>query len=409
VNPARFTREIGHILSSSRASTLVVADEFRDLCESVRPEKLGGVVSVQDIVESSGELSLLDVSDNDPVAIVYTSGTTGLPKGATYAGRQLEAIRRAEVEVHPELHPRVMAAIPMPHMGFMARIAATIDRATTTVLIDQWTARGALELIERERLTRVGGIPTQLALMLMDPEFERFDLSSVRECALGGAPASPELVRRIREAFGVPVTVRYSCTELGVTTATGPGDSDEVVAETVGRPLPGVDVRILEPRGDGIGEVAVRSTAMMSGYWGDPEGTAAAIDPGGFFHTGDLGWVDADGNLRLAGRTREMYIRGGYNVYPVEVEAVLQEHPKVALAAVIGVPDEVLGERGKAFVIPRDRRAPPTAEELKVFIAEHIADYKVPDVFEFRDELPMTAMHKVDKRALSWPGESAAV
>jgi acyl-CoA synthetase (AMP-forming)/AMP-acid ligase II len=266
--------------------------------------------------------------------------------------------------------------------------------------MERWTARSALELISSERITHVGGVPTQLALMMMDPLFGDFDLSCVRSILIGGAPASPDLIRQIRETFGVPVQVRYSSTELALCTATRAGDSDETVAETVGRPLPEVDLRVVHPNADGIGEVVARSPAMMSGYWNDDAATREAIDGDGFFHPADLGFVGTDGNLRLAGRTKEMYIRGGYNVYPVEVENILREHPKVALVGVIGIPDQVLGERGKAFIVASDTNDPPDVEELKRFVAERIADYKTPDVIEFRTELPLTSMFKVDKRAL---------
>ena len=161
-----------------------------------------------------------------------------------------------------------------------------------------------------------------------------------------------------------------------------------------------MDLQVLEANSDGVGEIAIRSPATMAGYWREPEMTRAAVDEGGFFHTGDLGRLDPEGNLRLSGRTKEMYIRGGYNVYPVEVENVLAEHPKVALAAVIGVPDEVFGERGTAFVVPANAADLPTQEELRTFVAERIADYKAPDNVVLRGELPMTSMFKVDKRAL---------
>ena len=143
----------------------------------------------------------------------------------------------------------------------------------------------------------------------------------------------------------------------------------------------------------------MRSPTMMRGYWHNDAATKAAIDAHGFFHTGDLGRIDGTGNLHLAGRTKEMYIRGGYNVYPVEVEDVLREHPKVALVAVIGVPDDVLGERGRAVIVPNGE--PPTLDELRDWVSARIADYKAPDELEVRTELPMTAMFKVDKRALA--------
>jgi acyl-CoA synthetase (AMP-forming)/AMP-acid ligase II len=393
-------REVGHILDNSGASALVTIDEFLPIVESVRPETLQHVVSPEDVQNAEDDPPTVHEDEDRAVAIVYTSGTTGVPKGATYCGRNIEAIRRIDATFDRDHSPSQVAAIPLAHMGFMSRIGANIHKRARTVLTQRWTARSTLEAIERERLTVLGGIPTQLALMLLDPDFGKFDLSSLRACAMGGGPASPELVRKIRETFGVPVIVRYSCTELGLGTATRPGDPDEIVAETVGRALPEVELEILQPNAEGVGEIAVRSPAMMTGYWRDPELTRAAIDAEGFFHTGDLGRLDADGNLHLAGRTKEMYIRGGYNVYPVEVEAVLHEHPKVDLVAVIGVPDDVFGERGTAFVVPADPADPPSADELRAFVASRVADYKAPDEVRIRAELPLTSMYKVDKHAL---------
>jgi len=393
-------REVGHILDNSGASAVVTTDEFLPMVEAVRPETLRHVVSPEEVLSGSGDPPAVHDDEDRAVAIVYTSGTTGRPKGATYCGRNIEAIRRIDAASSSGHSPSQVAAIPLAHMGFMSRIGANIRRRARTVLTRRWTARATLEAIEREKLTVLGGIPTQLALMMLDPELDRFDLSSLRACAMGGGPSTPELVRRIRETFGVPVIVRYSCTELGLGTATKAGDPDDVVANTVGRALPEVDLQVLEANSDGVGEIAIRSPAMMAGYWREPEMTRAAVDEGGFFHTGDLGRLDPEGNLRLSGRTKEMYIRGGYNVYPVEVENVLAEHPKVALAAVIGVPDEVFGERGTAFVVPANAADLPTQEELRTFVAERIADYKAPDNVVLRGELPMTSMFKVDKRAL---------
>jgi acyl-CoA synthetase (AMP-forming)/AMP-acid ligase II len=213
-------------------------------------------------------------------------------------------------------------------------------------------------------------------------------------------------VRQIRETFGVPVQVRYSSTELALCTATREGDADAIVAQTVGRPLPEVGLRIVDANADGIGEVVARSPAMMRGYWNDAAATREAIDPEGYFHPGDLGRIDEEGNLHLSGRTKEMYIRGGYNVYPAEVEAVLVEHPSVARAAVVGAPDPVLGEVGVAFVVPAPGSARPTRDALRSWCRDRLADYKAPDRLEVIEELPLTSMHKVDKRVLvAWATE----
>ena len=393
INPRFGTREIEHILSSSEATALVSDLDAPGSTPRVVPSELG---------EADPEPPDAEAAPSDPVTIVYTSGTTGLPKGATFTVSALDAVRRIESALEPSLElTSGLQATPMTHMGYMTKIASHIERRAKIVLMtDRWTARSALELIAQERITHIGGVPTQLALMMMEPSFGDFDLSSITSILIGGAPASPDLVRQIRETFGVPVQHRYSSTELALCCSTRLGDPDVTVAESVGRALPEVELRILEPNKDGNGEVVARSPAMMRGYWNDPDATSEAIDADGYFHPGDLGRIDEDGNLRLAGRTKEMYIRGGYNVYPVEVENVLREHPKVALVGVIGVPDEVLGERGKAFVVPADPADPPTAEELKAFVADRIADYKTPDVVEIRGELPLTSMFKVDKSAL---------
>jgi acyl-CoA synthetase (AMP-forming)/AMP-acid ligase II len=381
--------EVDHVLEDSRARALITDRSGFPEALVFTPERLNRPGSSVDVA----------TGPDDIVAIVYTSGTTGLPRGASFTDSALDAVRAIEQQVDPVEHPKTLGGTPMAHMGFMTKIGAHIARASTTVLMKQWSARGALEAIEREKLTWLGGVPTQLALMLMDPQFGLFDLSSLRSCLIGGAPASPDLVRKIRQGFGVPVTVRYSCTELAMATGTRAGDPDVVVAQTVGRPLPGVHLSIVDPNDDGVGEIAVRSPTMMRGYWHNDTATRAAIDANGLFHTGDLGRVDDDGNVHLAGRSKEMYIRGGYNVYPLEIEDILRAHPKVAQVAVIGVPDEVLGERGRAVVVPAGNA--PTLDELREWVAARVADYKAPDELEVRTELPMTAMFKVDKRALA--------
>jgi acyl-CoA synthetase (AMP-forming)/AMP-acid ligase II len=391
INTRWGAREIDHVLDDSRARALITdRHEYSDPL----------VFSPDHLNRPGGSVPPVAVGADDVVTLVYTSGTTGLPKGAAFTASALESVRAIEHEVDPVEHPKSLAGTPLAHMGFMTKIAAHIDRATTTVFIDRWSARGALELLERERLTWLGGVPTQLNLMLMDPKFAEFDISSLRSCLIGGAPASPDLVRRIREGFGVPVIVRYSCTELAMATGTRFGDPDVVVAQTVGRPLPGIDVQILHANTEGLGEIIVRSPTMMRGYWRNDDATNAAVDEHGYFHTGDLGRFDPNGNLRLAGRSKEMYIRGGYNVYPVEVEDVLREHPKIAMVAVVGIPDPVLGERGRAFVVPIESADQPSLDELRAFVCARIADYKAPDELEVRESLPMTAMFKVDKRAL---------
>lgn len=356
----------------------------------------------------------VELSPDDVVALVYTSGTTGRPKGATFTYANLDAVRETRHELLQEYGERALATgTPFSHVGFMTKIVANISGAQTTVLLESFKARTVLETIERERVSYIGGVPAQYSLILMDPELERFDLSSLRTGAIGGAPFTPELVRQIRERLKIELVTRYSCTETAVGTGSRPGDTEEQLATTVGRASSIVELRVVDdarrplPPGE-VGEVAIRSPAVMRGYWKQPEATAEVLDADGFFYTGDLGVLDEQGYLRLVGRKKEMYIRGGYNVYPVEVEAVLGEHPAIAQAAVVGVPDPVLGERGVAFIVPRDPATPPDADEVRAFVARHIADYKVPDRVVVCAELPLTPGMKVDKTALAARAQSAA-
>jgi len=262
-----------------------------------------------------------------------------------------------------------------------------------------------LEVIERERLEDLGGIPTQVIMLLDHPDRARRDLSSLRSVLVGGAPAAPALIRRVQETLHVTVSVRYSSTEVGIATASLLDDPPELLATTVGKATPGVELRVVDEANrplppDTPGEVVVRSPATMRGYWQDPDATAATIDADGWVHTGDVGVLDAAGYLRLRGRRSEMFIRGGYNVYPAEIEELLAHHPKVARAAIVGLPDPVFGEVGWAFVVSRDPAAPPDLAELRTFIGAELASFKRPDGLTLLPELPLTPMYKVDKRAL---------
>jgi acyl-CoA synthetase (AMP-forming)/AMP-acid ligase II len=217
----------------------------------------------------------------------------------------------------------------------------------------------------------------------------------------------------MRTAFGVPVVVRYTSTEASVSTGTDLDDDVEVVANTVGAAAPNVELRLVTDSGalvspGDVGEVLVRSRAAMRGYWSDPDKTAAVVDADGWVHTGDLGRIDADGNLVMVGRLVEMYIRGGYNVYPAEVERVVGEHPDVQAVAVLGIEDNVLGHIGAAVVVPSGGRRPPSLDDLRAWCRQRLADYKAPDRLLIVDRLPLNTMGKVDKRALAvrWTGAS---
>jgi acyl-CoA synthetase (AMP-forming)/AMP-acid ligase II len=345
------------------------------------------------------------LASSDPVAIVWTSGTTGRPKGAVFDHDNLAAMAHG-AGVLSEFGDRRLSPLPFAHVAYMTRVWDELERAITTVITSTpWKAGDALRLIERERVTVAQGVPTQWSLMLDHPAMETTDVSSLRLASTGATTVPAELVRRMRKALGCPVVVRYTSTEASLTTGTALDDSDEDVARTVGCARDGVEVQVVDDAGHAVpagtvGRVRCRSGAAMRGYWHDPERTAEVLSADGWLTLGDLGSLDVRGYLTLVGRESEMYIRGGYNVYPAQVEDVLADHPDVARVAVVGVSDPVLGQVGVAWVV-RERGAAPTADELRAWVRARLADYKVPDRVTFVGELPLTSMLKTDKLELA--------
>jgi len=400
-------REQASIVARTEPKLTVVGDDA-GVPEGVDPGRVLPVTELGHAFGAGPPGRLPRLSPDDPTCIVWTSGTTGAPKGAVYDHERQAAISRNAGEL-TRPGDRRLVSIPFPHVGYMTRMWDELVNATTLVIATEpWSAGEALRLIREEGITMATGVPTQWSLLLEHPDVADTDFSGIRVAALGAASIAPELVRRMRETLGCPVITRYTSTEAGVTTSTLVDDADDVIATTVGRPTPDVELRIVSPTDGGVlpdgevGEIVCRSPAMMRGYWRDPELTATVVDADGWLHTGDLGIVGDDGNLRIAGRLKEMYIRGGYNVYPAEVEAVLGEHPAVARAAVVGLPDPVLGEIGTAFVVPVAGAAETALERdaLRAWCTARLADYKAPDRVVIVDDLPVTPMMKVDKDAM---------
>jgi acyl-CoA synthetase (AMP-forming)/AMP-acid ligase II len=340
------------------------------------------------------------------VAIIFTSGTTGIPKGAVYGNRQLSFITANDVGDTWGGGGRTFSGTSFAHLGFMTKLAGNLRRGGTSHIVRRWSAHRSLELLAEHRMTTVAGVPAQVALMLREPDFDDYDLDSVRFIVVGGGPVTPGLADEARARFGAALATRYSCTEAGIGLGTAFDSPDEDAIVSVGRPHPAVHLALLDgddrPVPDGtVGAVCLRSPAVMTGYWRDPDATRAAFTDDGFVRTGDLGWVDDRGRLRLVGRTKEMYVRGGYNVYPVEVESMLSTHPGVAAVAVVPRPDPVMGEVGVAVVVPRDADQPPTLEDLRTYAGDALAGYKRPEGLLIVDALPLTAMDKVDRRVLA--------
>jgi acyl-CoA synthetase (AMP-forming)/AMP-acid ligase II len=353
-----------------------------------------------------------DLTRHDPVAVVWTSGTTGHPKGAVFDHANLAAVADG-TDVLSEPGDRRLSPLPFAHVGYMTRAWDEIAHGITTVVTPTpWRADDAVRIMAEERVTVAQGVPTQWALMLASPELPTADLGALRIAATGAARTTAEMVGEMRRRLGVPVVVRYTSTETSLGTGTTLESSDEEVAATVGRPVPGVELSIVDderrPVAPGsVGRVRLRSAAAMRGYWGRGPGAGRTVEELLDATTGDFGLLNEEGNLQLAGRAHERYIRGGYNVYPAEVEEVLASHPSVARAAVVGVPDEVLGEIGVAVVVA-EAGAAPELQELRAHCARVLSDYKAPDALAVVEELPLTPMMKVDPARLAALAEPAA-
>ncbi|MGD0392235.1 MAG: class I adenylate-forming enzyme family protein [Acidimicrobiales bacterium] len=420
-------REVLSIIDRTRPAVTVVDD---DATPPAGPT--GDVLrrsAITDAMTGPPPARFPELWPTDPVAVVWTSGTTGLPKGAVFDHDALAAVASG-TDVLSEPGDRRLSPLPFAHVGSMTRTWDEIANAVTTVITPTpWRAADTVRVIGEERITVAQGVPTQWALVLAHPDLGATDVSSLRIVGTGASRVPPELVASLRLRFGVPVVVRYTSTEASLGTGTVPGDADEVVANSVGRPVPGVELSIVDDDGrpvasGEVGRVRLRSAAVMRGYWGGPpagpgadglvydtDATRAVLAGDGWLTTGDFGFVDDDGCLHLVGRANELYIRGGYNIYPAEVEAVLGAHPAVEQVAVVGVPDPVLGEIGVAFVVPAGGERLP-ADRLLAVLREaarsSLADYKAPDRVAVVDSLPLTSMMKVDKRTLADRAASVA-
>ena len=344
--------------------------------------------------------------DDLPQGLCYTSGTMGKPKGVLLSHRNVVETAMLTADALG-LGPtdRVLCAVPLFTVFGMQVVLTTLLTGGTLVLQERFEPAGALDLIERERLTVVHGVPTMFQLLMRDASFRGRNLSTVRTGIVAGSPVSVDLVQRIRQWNDVQIA--YGLTETGPTVSITRFDDDaEARVHSVGRPLPGVDVRVVDVvRGtlhgpEAVGELAVRGPNVMVGYHRMPAETSRSINAEGYFLTGDLAFVDEDGYVHIVGRRKEMIIRAGYNIYPRELEDVLRTHPGVDDACVIGVPHEVLGELVCACVVPVEG-AIVTGDELKAYARDHLADFKVPDLVRFFDAFPMTGSGKVRRRELT--------
>jgi fatty-acyl-CoA synthase len=425
VNPAYKALEVEYALNQSGVSLLALARGFRQtdylaILAEIRPRcpRLRDVLvfdSDWDAFLAAGrdvsESALSEVESrlqfDDPINIQYTSGTTGRPKGATLTHHNIlnNAYFTTERMGYTE-HDRVCVPVPFYHCFGMVlgNLGCTSRGACAVVPGEAFDPLAVLTAVAAERCTSLYGVPTMFIAALGHPRFAEFDLTSLRTGIMAGAPCPVELMRQVQTRMHVKgVTIVCGMTETSPSsTQTTPDDPIEKRVETVGRPHPHVEIKVIDPATGRIvprgtpGEQCMRGYHVMRGYWDDPEATAKAVDPAGWMHSGDLAVMDDDGYVRIVGRLKDVIIRGGENVYPREVEEFLHTIPGVAEAQVIGVPCEVYGEEVMAWVRLRDGAA-LSADDLRAACAGRIATYKIPRHWKFVDAFPMTVTGKVQK------------
>ena len=345
-------------------------------------------------------------SDPDrAVCICFTSGSTGTPKGALFTNRQLQAISTIDTGGAWGGAGHRYASTEFAHVGVMTKLPWLLASGGTTHLMEKWRAEPILRLIHDNRIAAVSAIAPQVALMLKVEGADRFDFSCVKAIVSGGALAPPELVKAGRDFFDAPWSIRYSSTESGgVGLGTSLDADDQEALHTVGRPRLGVEASIRDDQGQlvtpgEIGEIWLRSDAIMSCYWNDPLSTKETIIEG-WLKTGDLAFQDPNGCFHLAGRINEMFIRGGYNIFPLEIEKVLSAHQSISEVAVIPRKDEVMGEIGVAVIVPKEFDNPPSLEDLRNHSQEYLAQYKLPEAIRIVETLPRNTSDKIDRLKL---------
>jgi HIP---CoA ligase len=347
------------------------------------------------------------VTPDDPSDILFTSGTTGVPKGVVSTHRRTLLVATDWVAmVGLEPGDRYLMVNPYFHMfGLKAGILASIAGGVTMLPEPVFDVGRALQRVADERVTVLPGAPTLFQSILDHPDRDRYDLSSLRAGTIGAADIPVELIRRIFDELPYSVLISgYGLTEGGTAASTALDDDPETIATTVGRPRPTFELRLVDEGGDDVppgkaGEILLRGGSVMLEYLDDPEATAAALSPDGWLRTGDVGQLTDDGCLKIVGRTKDMFIVGGFNAYPAEIENALLRHPDVQQAAVIGIPDRRLGEVGMAFVVRRPGST-VTADDIISWSREQMANYKAPRRVELVDELPVNATGKVVKDVL---------
>lgn len=375
-------------------------------------KKFPGMYTWNEFMELGREVSDAELAraqamcdPDDVINMQYTSGTTGFPKGVMLTHNNVinNAYYVGACQNYTD-QERLCIPVPFFHcFGLTMSITTCVVYGATMVPVEQFNPEWVLEAVEKERCTALQGVPTMWIAELEHPDFDKYDLSSLRTGIMAGSPCPITVMRQVVEKMAPEVTIAYGQTEASpVVTQTRPDDSIERRVSTVGRAIPGVEVKIVDPQTgkecppNVQGEVCMRGYVVMKGYYKMPEATAAVIDEDGWLHSGDLGTMDEDGYVKITGRLKDMIIRGGENIYPREIEEFLYTNPKVQDVQVIGVPSKKYGEEVMACIKLKENVA-ATEEEIKEFCKGKIARHKIPKYVRFMNDYPMTASGKIQK------------
>jgi long-chain acyl-CoA synthetase len=418
MNPLLKEREVAFHLKDSGAKALIAWNQFADAARAgsddagaeaivVEPgefeKQLGEAEPVEDIAERD---------DGDTALILYTSGTTGKPKGAELTHENLHSATQISVDLVDSAPETVtFGALPLFHVfGLTSGLNSCVRVGACLTLLPRFDPGKALEIVQRDKVTTFLGVPTMYTAMLHHDDHESFDTSSLDLCVSGGAAMPVEILRGFEEAFDCKILEGYGMSETCAIASFNRPDRERKPG-SIGIPVPGVEMKVVDgdgnevPQGE-VGEILIRGPVVMKSYWNREDATADTLDEDGWLHSGDMATVDEDGYFFIVDRKKDMIIRGGFNVYPRELEEVLYEHPAVAEAAVVGIPHDSLGEEVGAAVSLKAGQDVST-DELRDFMKERVAAYKYPRVIWIADELPKGPTGKILKREIEVPQEVA--
>jgi acyl-CoA synthetase (AMP-forming)/AMP-acid ligase II len=430
LNPRYRAAEFDYMLNQSECKALVCLDTLQDFDYAsffgqfrTHVPKLTHYIFIGNGFEGSYSFAQLaeketdreqllqarqQVQDDDTLIMIYTSGTTGKPKGSMITHRSMTSSARAEAQhLRFGAEDNIICSLPLSHVGGITCtiLSALVSQASVT-LIPSFRPDWVLEAIHQGKPTIMAGVPTMYVMLLTYKDIDRCNFSPIRYCIVGGSNVDPDLLQRIRMKMPQARIINlYGLSETSGACVLSPlHDEWEEAAKSLGVAIGDYQIKVVDehkqevPRG-AVGELTIQGECVAKGYYDMPEETEEAFGPEGWLYTGDLASIDENGLIHFKGRKKEMYIQGGYNVYPIEIENVLASHPKVAIAAGIGVPHEVYGEVGHYYIVPVPDQE-PASEELMTFCRACLADYKVPFSFEFVNQLPLTPAGKVQKVTL---------